>query len=243
MLALLDESTTSGTAPWPEIMLRRPVAQDWSRPTVVCGCGGGEAIQEWLPQILEQAPQLVLDADALNAIACEDMLRGLLYQRAARGHITVLTPHPLEIARLIGETPSARIQDDRLRAAQTLADDTQCLVALKGSGTVLATPTCSQMPASPPVIHYAGNGRLATAGTGDVLAGSMAAYWARTPWHDAAHAAGSGAWYSAHAAASAAIHAHGLVANQWASPSTLTASALARALPRTPLETDTCNCC
>jgi hypothetical protein len=92
MLALLDEQSPQGIAPWPEIMLRRPAAQDWSQATVVCGCGGGEAVQAWLPHILAQAPQLVLDADALNAVAASPALAQQLSQRAARQQTTVLTP-------------------------------------------------------------------------------------------------------------------------------------------------------
>jgi NAD(P)H-hydrate repair Nnr-like enzyme with NAD(P)H-hydrate dehydratase domain len=80
----------------------------------------------------------------------------------------VLTPHPLEAARLLGAT-SAQVQQGRLRAAAELAQRFACTVVLKGSGTVIATP--GQVPR----INPTGNARLATAGTGDVLAGLLGA--------------------------------------------------------------------
>ncbi|MDV7399329.1 NAD(P)H-hydrate dehydratase, partial [Arthrospira platensis SPKY1] len=86
----------------------------------VCGCGGGETIRSWLPAILEGSPSLVLDADALNAIALDTDLQRELALRATRKWRTVLTPHPMEAARLLCTT-SAAIQADRLLAAQTIA--------------------------------------------------------------------------------------------------------------------------
>ena len=71
--------------------------------TVVCGCGGGDAVRAPLPRLLSVAPRLVLDADALNAIAADPSLLALAAARAARGLATILTPHPLEAARLLGE--------------------------------------------------------------------------------------------------------------------------------------------
>ena len=63
---------------------------------------------------------LVLDADALNAIAQDSSLQTLLVRRASTGLPTVLTPHPLEAARLLGCT-LAQVQSDRCAAAQRLA--------------------------------------------------------------------------------------------------------------------------
>src|SRR5690606_3242010 len=115
-------------------------ALDVKTMTVVCGCGGGDVVRAQLPRLLSSAPRLVLDADALNAIAADSQLQTQLRARAARGMATVLTPHPLEAARLAGgETAgmnTARIQANRLEAAQTLAGQFQCVVVLKGSGTV-----------------------------------------------------------------------------------------------------------
>ena len=83
-----------------------------------------------------------------------------------------MTPHPLEAARLLGQT-TGEVQGDRLQAAATLADRFQCVVVLKGSGSVIAAP--GQVPR----VNASGNASLATAGTGDVLAGWLGGLWAQ----------------------------------------------------------------
>jgi hydroxyethylthiazole kinase-like uncharacterized protein yjeF len=162
--------------------------------TVACGCGGGESIAQTLPPLLSQVPRLVLDADALNALAGDETLRALL-RRRGEGRRAILTPHPLEAARLLGTTTPA-VQADRLRAAQTLADTLLSVVVLKGSGTVIAAPGRT------PFLNPTGNGSLATAGTGDVLAGWIAGAWAQAP--DAAP----------EALAAQVVHRHGAAADR-----------------------------
>jgi hydroxyethylthiazole kinase-like uncharacterized protein yjeF len=142
------------------------------RSTAVCGCGGGDRVREALPRLLGGAGRLVLDADALNAIAADPALQALLRARAPRGRPTVLTPHPLEAARLL-DTDTGHVQSDRLAAAQSLADQFACVVLLKGSGSVIAAPGLA------PFINPTGNAALATAGTGDVLAGWLGGRWAQ----------------------------------------------------------------
>jgi ADP-dependent NAD(P)H-hydrate dehydratase / NAD(P)H-hydrate epimerase len=139
--------------------------------TVVCGCGGGDAVRRVLPRVLSASERLVLDADALNALATDAALQHLLTARAAKQLPTILTPHPLEAARLLGST-TAQVQANRLQAAQTLADRFVCTVILKGSGSIIASPHVI------PAINPTGDARLATAGTGDVLAGICGAYLA-----------------------------------------------------------------
>lgn len=177
----------------PELMLR-PLAWGISndvlaRSTVVCGCGGGEAVREVLDAVITRAGSLVLDADALNALAADASLRARLRARAAQQRPTVLTPHPLEAARLLGASDVRAVQADRLRAAQTLADDLAALVLLKGSGSVIAAP------ASVPHINPTGNAALASAGTGDVLAGWIGGEWSAVT-RDA-----DGAWHATVASA------------------------------------------
>jgi hydroxyethylthiazole kinase-like uncharacterized protein yjeF len=158
----------------PELMFRA----DWSsgtpdvlgRSTVVCGCGGGNGVRVVLPRLLSLVQRLVLDADALNAIAADSALAGLLCARADRGLGSVLTPHPLEAARLLGCT-TTEVQADRLDAARRLAERFRCVVVLKGSGSIIAAP---QRVAR---INGTGNASLATGGTGDVLAGWIAGLW------------------------------------------------------------------
>jgi hydroxyethylthiazole kinase-like uncharacterized protein yjeF len=159
----------------PELMFRDGW---WSGPsetvasaTVVCGCGGGDAVRATLPRLLSVVARLVVDADALNAIASDASLQTLLTARAGRGFATIVTPHPLEAARLLAGTTAA-VQSDRLRAARELAERYRVVVVLKGSGTVAA------VAAEAPRINATGNGSLATAGTGDVLAGWIGGRWA-----------------------------------------------------------------
>ena len=194
----------------PELMFRSPEAVDMAHQVVVCGCGGGESVKAIIAKVLSTAGRAVLDADALNAIAMDLQLQTQLKARRGRGYSTVLTPHPLEAARLMGTTAAA-VQADRLTAAGQLAERFQCVVVLKGSGTVIAAPS------QPTMINATGNTLLATAGTGDVLAGMLGACLARG-MNDVE-------------AARSAVFAHGQKADTWASGrphQALTASALAR---------------
>ncbi len=206
-LALLDEQAPNALPSHPELMLRDVDSLDFSALTVVAGCGGGSTIQTQLRRILSTAKHLVLDADALNAIANSTELTALLQQRAP--HTTVATPHPLEAARLL-KTTTALVQADRMQAAQTLSDQLRCTVVLKGSGTVIASP--GELPR----INTTGNALLATGGTGDVLAGLAGAYL--------------GAGAPAHQAACSAAYVHGQAADRWPSNRHLTAAALAQSL-------------
>lgn len=207
MLTLLDQGNCQLLPQQPEIMLRHLKALQWEQGVVVCGCGGGQAITAVLPQVLEQAHRLVLDADALNAIAANAALKSLLVARAHLGLHTVLTPHPLEAARLLNSN-TAEVQANRLQAAHRLAQQTLCTVVLKGSGNIIVSPHQAAC------INTSGNARLATAGTGDVLAGMLGAAWAQG--------------LSAHSSAQWAVWQHGHLADQWPHGHTLTASALAR---------------
>ena len=195
LVALLDNGHLQLDVQQPELMFRRVEALELQKLTVVCGCGGGLAVGQVLAEVITHAARLVLDADALNVIATQTPLQTLVIERSQRGLPTVLTPHPLEAARLLG-LATTDIQAHRIRAAQQLAERFQCVAIVKGSGTVIAEP------GQPPAINPTGNARLATAGTGDVLAGMVGARWA--------------AGASALQAATGAVYAHGLAADQWA---------------------------
>lgn len=205
-LGLLDDTQSAGAlAAQPELMAK-PLSQwDVARLTVVAGCGGGQVITEHLPQLMAEAHQLVLDADALNALATQSAWRPLVARRPEG--TTVLTPHPLEAARLLGVSTAA-VQADRLASAQALAAQFNATVILKGSGSVIAAP--GQVPHLNPT----GNARLATAGTGDVLAGLVGSLMAQG--------------YSGWEAASLGAYRHGRVADTWHQPQALTAATLAR---------------
>ena len=143
-----------------------------ARCTVVCGCGAGDSLAEVLPPLIAHAGRLVLDADALNALAREPSLVALVAARAAKGRAAILTPHPLEAARLLGQD-AATVQYDRPKAAQALSDRTRSVVVLKGSGTCIAAPDGAL------TINPTGNARLAAPGTGDVLAGWIGGCWSQ----------------------------------------------------------------
>ena len=188
----------------PELMFRSLEAMRNSslldRAVVVCGCGGGSVVEQVLPDLLKRAPKLVLDADALNAISRNTNLQLLLLERSGREAITVLTPHPLEAARLLGSTTQA-IMNDRLTSASELARRFRCLVVLKGSGSVVAGPALT------PQINASGNGLLATAGTGDVLAGMVGAALGLTA---------ATSLPEAMPAVCSAVYRHGWLADRWA---------------------------
>ena len=208
-VGLLDGGSMAVDLLQPELMFRPLGSLDLRASSVVCGCGGGQAVRAVLPQVLSQSPRLVLDADALNAIAQDSALQTLLAARAPRGHATVLTPHPLEAARLLG-CATAQIQANRLQAAQQLAQRFGCTVVLKGAGSIIAAP--GQLPC----INSSGNAKLATGGTGDVLAGIAGAHLA--------------AGRTAFQAACTAVYQHGKVADDWPTAQPLLASHIAPAL-------------
>ena len=206
-VGLLDPEPLQLDPCQPELMFRAPTALAYESMSVVAGCGGGPSIRAYLPDILDRSARLILDADALNIIAEDTSLQNRLVLR--KGRPTILTPHPLEAARLMGLS-SAEVQANRLKAAQSLADQFACAVVLKGSGTVIAAPNTR------PRINPTGNARLATAGTGDVLAGLIGA--------------GLAAGGDAFQAACTAVFRHGQVADRWTVATTLTAQRLAQAL-------------
>ncbi|MFO0934129.1 MAG: NAD(P)H-hydrate dehydratase [Planctomycetota bacterium] len=150
------------------------------------GLGRGPAIEafvRWLAR--DVARPLVLDADALHA------LRGRLAELAARRAPTVLTPHEGEAALLLGE-PSGGGAVPREAWARRLAQGARAVAVLKGPGTLVCDgPRCARNTTGGPV--------LATGGTGDVLAGVLAAMLAGLP------ATGGDAF----GAARLAVHVHG----------------------------------
>lgn len=198
----------------PELMCRAAREIELRNGAIVIGPGLGQSQEaaELLALALDRALPLVIDADALNLIAAEPDLAARL---AARETPALLTPHPLEAARLLG-SDAGQIQADRLAAAKDIARRLRSVVVLKGSGSVIATPDerC--------VVNPTGNPALATAGSGDVLAGLCGALMANgLPADEAALAA---VWL--HGAAADDLVAEGV------GPVGLTASELAPAIRR-----------
>lgn len=205
-VGFLDPQAATLDPAQPDLMVRPWDGLELSGMAVACGCGGGDAVRAALPVAIASARALVLDADALNAVAADPQLQALLQARGRRQAPTVLTPHPLEAARLLATTAAA-VQGHRLIAARTLAERFRAVVVLKGSGTVVAAPNAGVR------INPTGNARLAIAGTGDVLAGMIAA-----------RMAGGAKDFDA---ASEAVYLHGLAADSWPEGRPLSAAALA----------------
>ena len=209
-VALLDGQDLYADVQQPELMFRAFRSLDLPTMTLVCGCGGGSVIQTVLHEVLSSPSPILFDADALNEIAKDSALQAALSARRQQNVATILTPHPLEAARLLAVS-THRIQGDRLAAAQALAQRFGCTVVLKGSGTVIACPEQT------PVINITGNARLASAGTGDVLAGMVGAQLA--------------AGHTAFDAACRAVYQHGHLADDWPPERALTAQELANGGP------------
>jgi len=151
---------------------------------------------------------MVLDADGLNAFEGHtDELNG-------KHRTLVITPHPGEMARLIGLT-AADVQKDRINIARKFAAEHQVMVVLKGSRTLVAAPDGQVW------VNVTGNPGMATGGTGDILTGMMAGLMAQSP-------------KTIFEAVLCAVYLHGLagdVARESMGEHSLTATDLLRFLP------------
>jgi len=149
-----------------EVMVHPHDKAPWQQADAVLAGPGWDAGQmhELLSDLMSTPVPLVLDADALNLLAGDQKLAAML---AGREGISVLTPHPGEAGRLLGIT-AKEVQGDRLASVMTLAKTFQSWVLLKGADSLIASPAgdCWLCPYGSP--------RLATAGSGDVLAGMVA---------------------------------------------------------------------
>jgi len=204
---------TGWEAPPSEIYSRLLPAEGWAdqavddgrkcRAVVVGpGLGTADSTAADVRRLLATTEQAVVaDADALTLLGRD--AAGVLRGRPAP---TVLTPHDAEFERMAGAPPGA----DRIGAVRELAARTGAIVLLKGPTTVVAAPDGRVR------IAAAGSPALATAGTGDVLAGTIAAFLARgaEPLDGAA----------------AAAHAHGAAARR--GPPGLVAGDLFELIPR-----------
>jgi hydroxyethylthiazole kinase-like uncharacterized protein yjeF len=162
----------------PELMLR--TVDDAMRADVlVVGPGAGQSPsatsvsmfeRSVLPAAIASPKPMVLDADALNAIAYNEGLAESLAQR--KQGPTILTPHPAEAARLLG-CGTAEVQNDRMSAALRLAHKFSAHIVLKGAGSLCVLPDGRW------TVNSTGNPGLASGGTGDVLAGMIGALLAQ----------------------------------------------------------------
>ena len=129
------------------------------------GLGQSDLVAGWVGEVLAGGVPAVLDADALNLVA------GVTEALAKAAGPIVITPHPGEAARLLGNTV-AEVEADRLAAARTLAARTHAVVVLKGARTIVCDGTLGDEFCA---INPTGGPELATGGSGDVLSGVIGA--------------------------------------------------------------------
>jgi ADP-dependent NAD(P)H-hydrate dehydratase / NAD(P)H-hydrate epimerase len=166
---------------WPEIMQKKTSADGFALPAncSVLAIGPGLGLDANAKQLWKAAVEaasargipIVLDADGLNLLANKQI---------PLPESTVLTPHPLEAARLLGcSVPT--IEANRIAAALALRDQYQAIVVLKGAGSIICG--LQQLP----VICTRGNPGMASGGMGDVLTGVIASFIAQglNPWQAA----------------------------------------------------------
>jgi ADP-dependent NAD(P)H-hydrate dehydratase / NAD(P)H-hydrate epimerase len=191
LFVALEDSRVAVDPLRPEAMLRT-----WSDlpsgSAIVCGCGLSQnnAACDVLAYAVAQPLPVVLDADALNLLASNPEIQTIVRRRTAP---IILTPHPLEAARLLN-TDTPTIQSARLASARELAAKLNAHVVLKGAGSIIAHPQGQCF------VNPTGNAALATGGTGDMLAGCLGALLC--------------AGMPALPAALAATYVHGLAAQQ-----------------------------
>ncbi len=155
---------------------------------ILHGCGCGKQRPDITEYLLKNYNGLmILDADALNNIAANP---AILQKRSCTA---ILTPHPGEMSRLTGYSV-AQVQSNRICCALELANKTGCIVVLKGAATIIAEPDGRY------AVNPTGNPGMAKGGSGDILAGMIAAYCTKS--------------IDVFAAVSAAVYEHGAAADR-----------------------------
>ncbi len=166
-VATRPEHVAAVVASRPELMCHGIDGPDQLEPLLassdVVAVGPGLGQDAWARSLFDTAVAtalpLIADADALN----------LLAQSGVRRSGWVLTPHPGEAARLLGDGwDTTAVQDDRLTALDALVDRFQSVTVLKGAGSLVGAPQ------ETPALCDRGNPGMATAGMGDVLTGLVA---------------------------------------------------------------------
>jgi ADP-dependent NAD(P)H-hydrate dehydratase / NAD(P)H-hydrate epimerase len=178
ILEMLDPASAHADHEQPELMIRlanqnpKELLQEGLPDVIAIGPGLGNShfAIEWLKACLESENiPLVIDADALNLIAeSTELLSALQLRNRQYPGQTVLTPHPGEAARLLGQSISD-IQTDRVTASEKLVSLTQSIIILKGQHTLIAAPNRGMLQCKQ------GNPGMGTGGMGDVLTGSISA--------------------------------------------------------------------
>jgi hydroxyethylthiazole kinase-like uncharacterized protein yjeF len=192
-VGLLDEKGPGVDAVAPELMLRHAddaLGQDLDALVVGPGIGRGERAETLVAATLATDLPCVIDADALNLMSENADLRKACARRSAD---TLLTPHPAEAARLL-KSNTPEVQSDRVSSARKLSHEFNAHVVLKGNGSVIAARDSHWF------VNTSGNPGMASAGTGDVLAGILGALLAQR--------------YSGESALVLGVHLHGAAADE-----------------------------
>ena len=139
----------------------------WADSVVIgCGIGNNDDTQVITGQVIKtsKAP-VVLDADGINSSAS---FIDILKDRRAP---LVITPHPAEMARLVGDSVE-EVQNNRIAVAKAFAEEFDCIVVLKGANTVVTD-------GNEVFVNTTGNSGMAMGGTGDMLAGMIGSFIAQ----------------------------------------------------------------
>lgn len=146
----------------------KEIIKNYTVISVGCGLSTMPAVSEFVKDLIiylkETEIKTVIDADALNVLSQSDIKQF--------PHNSVVTPHPMELSRLI-KVPLEEIQSDRIKYAKYAAKHFGCNVVLKGEHTVVCT-TESEI-----FVNTSGNSALAKAGSGDVLTGIITGFCAQ----------------------------------------------------------------
>ena len=144
------------------------IIEKYSVVSVGSGLSDEPAIMAFVDDLIrylnKTQKKVIIDADAINVLAKSDI--NTLPENS------VITPHPMELSRLI-DTPLSEIQNDRIKYAKYTAEKFKCCVVLKGNKTVVCTKELEIF------INTSGNSALAKAGSGDVLTGIIAGFAAQ----------------------------------------------------------------
>jgi NAD(P)H-hydrate epimerase len=160
---LVSVTSPAATNVAPELMTETLEDFSLKRKTVVAVGPGLGVNRELVRRVVDGATvPVVIDADGLNSLAGSDF--------NGRGEQTILTPHPGEMARLLG-----RAVKDRLEDAREYATDHKVCLVLKGHRTLIA------MPDGQVYINLSGSPAMAKGGTGDILTGMIAGMVAQFP--------------------------------------------------------------
>jgi ADP-dependent NAD(P)H-hydrate dehydratase / NAD(P)H-hydrate epimerase len=200
--------TAARTIALPALDTLRELAERRDAVTLGPGLGLEDDTQELARRLVFECPRpMVVDADALTALAGR-----LDHLRSAAGP-RCLTPHPGEMARMLG-TSVAEVQSDRIATVRQFATAYQTPVVLKGASSVIGLPDGTVL------LNPTGNPGMASGGTGDVLSGVLGAFLARP--------------LEPRAALAAAVYLHGLagdVAAERVGQESLVAGDVIEALP------------